>query len=211
MTTLELSEKVKKEHRVILKLIRENIYLFERFGKMEELKFNNHRGKNTKFYNLNEDHIKLFLNKISATTDFKDVCDTLKVFASDFSIIEVRHEIELKRIIESIVKGFSNTSILNLKLETQFSVGKNRLDMCILSEIDGWFPIIGIEIDEELTHKYTVQKDLKRIEDIRKQLDKNSQEKDAQKCKFVSINTNNIYKGIQEIIEILNADFLNIK
>ena len=168
MTTLEFSIALNKKHKNVIELIRKNMQLFEQLGELKQICIKNNKGKQTIIYVLNDMQLKLLLQKTSVRSDVNKNIDIFGIKEKDVLVLEVRHEIQIKRILESIVNGFSNSSIMNLRLKQQYSIGKYIIDIVIESKIQGeYIPILAIEIDEEISHKYTKEKDLLKIQEAK--------------------------------------------
>lgn len=210
ISTLEISDFSKMEHRIILKTIRQNSG-FNLFGNgLIEESFNNHKGRKTRFYNLTEEQCCYLFFK------FKDSNTSIKCFdyfkISKMPMVEIRQEFEFLKILNSIVSAFNETSIMNLSIHQQYPIGKYKVDFCIVLDYEDGY--IGehliIELDEYLSHKYTKECDQKRKSEIMKILFLKAKENDCEKPKFIRVCGNDIYKGIKDITIALNSSFLNI-
>ena len=204
MTSLELSELVKKEHRTILQLVKGYKTFLESLGDLN-YKVEKTRGRPRRIFEFNEKQLSLLVTQMAKRTD------TLGVLKQEnLNVVVLRNELELKKLIEGIIEGFNETSKCGFYLIHQFGVDRYSVDFAIMQKYwDNYDDeiIALVELNETKSHKHTKSKDEFRKHRITEHLKSRYPEKNS--FTFLDIEENNICEGIKQIIKILNSNFLN--
>lgn len=211
-TSLDIAEARGMSHKNVLELIRKRMPEFEEIDPIKESIVSNRRGKPTFMLYLTKKHLIFYLNLISKYSDIVAIREEWGI-EEDLIISQVRAELEVGKMIKSIIDGFSSNTLMELELIEQDYIGNHRADFVIYQNYGiEKIPLLCIEVNEVKSHKYQFAKDEERAKKITEKINRKYYANCSKKFKVISCTDENdsIYAMVGELVKALNENDLNV-